>query len=191
MKTIIPSGVLGGLALFVWSFIAHLPPIGTAGERTVLPEQGDVLLRTMTGVLRERAIYVLPGMGEDKQAWLARFEQGPAAIVAYNPRPAEQAVGGRPFATWILIELATAILSGLLGAIVATSLARTLGYWSRVLVLASIGLIATIDIDASYWNWFAFPTSFLFAQLVDHVGGWFVAGLVMAWITRADGPARS
>ena len=73
---------------------------------------------------------------------------------------------------------------GLVGALIAANLSSALGYWPRVLLLAAIGALATIDIDASYWNWYAFPTPFLLAQFLDHVGGWFLAGLVLARICR-------
>jgi hypothetical protein len=190
MKRTLLAGLLGGLALFGWSFVAHLPPIGTAGERAVSPEQGDVVLNAMTSAMPDRAIYVLPGLEADQHTWLAKFERGPAAVVAYNPHPADQVLPGGPFVTWMLIEFVTALIDGLLGATLAARLAGTLGYWPRVFVVASVGLIATIDIDVSYWNWYAFPTSFLLAQFFDHVGGWFMAGLVMARMTGPAGTGR-
>jgi len=182
-KQTVVSGILGGFILFAWSFLAHLPPIGTAGERTVSPSQGDDVLNAMRRSMTKRSIYILPGMdvaSKDQSAWLAKFEAGPAAVVAYNPHPAEQALGGAPFATWMLIELVSDILAALIGAVVASCLSPRLGYWPRVLLLASIGLLAVIDIDVSYWNWWAFPTTYLLAQCVDHVGGWFAAGLLLA-----------
>jgi hypothetical protein len=187
MSRIIIGGVLGGLVLFVWGAIAHLPPVGTAGERSLSPQEGDAVLGGMRGSMKERALYVLPGM-EEKQAWLAKFEAGPAAVVAYNPHPAEQAFAGSPFASWMLIELVADLIAGIMGAVIAANLSSALRFWPRVLVLASIGLIATVDIDVSYWNWFAFPTNYLLAQFVDHGGGWLMAGLVLARIKPAAPP---
>jgi len=172
MKKILLGALLGGLALFVWSFLAHLPPIGTLGERVLPVAQEDDVLRTTRGAMLERAIYILPGVTEERKGSMAKFEAGPAAVIAYNPHPA-------PFATFFLTELACDFLAALFGAIIAANLSSALRYWPRVLVLTAIGLLATIDIDASYWNWYAFPTSYLLAQFVDHVGGWFVAGLVI------------
>ena len=62
-----------------------------------------------------------------------------------------------------------------------------LGFWRRAFLMATIGLVATIDIDGSYWNWYGFPTSYLLAQFVDHVGGWFLAGLVFSALRRDGG----
>jgi hypothetical protein len=176
MHKIIVGGLVGGITLYAWSFIAHLPPIGTAGERTLSVKQSDAVLGAMRSVMRERAVYVLPPFTEG----IAKFEAGPAAVIAYNPRPAEHAVAGSPMATWFGTEMIADFAAAFLGAVIAAGLSSKLGYWRRVLILGAVGLLATIDIDVGYWNWYAFPTSYLAAQFVDHVGGWFVTGMVLA-----------
>jgi hypothetical protein len=161
MRKVIIGGLLGGITLFVWSFIAHLPPLGTAGERALSAAPNDPLLSAM----HERAVYIL--LPKD----------GPSAVIAYNPHPAHNA------ASWFGIELLADFAAAFLGAALAAGLSTSLGYWRRVLLLAAVGLIATIDIDVGYWNWYSFPTSYLAAQFVDHVGGWFVTGMVLARVT--------
>ena len=156
MRKIIIGGLAGGLTLYVWSFIAHLPPIGTAGERKLPPQ----VLAAMQPGLHERAVYIAP-----------------TAVVAYNPHPA-------PIASFFIIELIAAFASAFLGAVIAASLAGS--YWRRVLVLAAIGLVGTIDIEAGYWNWYGYPLSYLGAQPVDHAGGWLVTGMVLARATPRE-----
>jgi hypothetical protein len=175
MKKIVLGGIVGGFALFVWSFIAHMPPLGTAGERVVASAREPALLTALGGSMRERAIYMLPGTS------------GPAAVVAFSPRPADRAWLGSSFATWISIEFLTDMAAGFLGAVIAACLSSGLGFWQRAFLMATIGLVATIDIDGSYWNWYGFPTSYLLAQFVDHVGGWFLAGLVFSALRRDGG----
>jgi hypothetical protein len=191
MKRIIPGGILGGLVLFVWSAIAHIPPIGTAGERIVASAKEPVVLQAIGESMTERAIYMLPGLDSrrpltaaEKQTWASRFERGPAAVVAFSPRPADRAWAGSSFATFFINEFLGALALGFLGAVIAVSLSGAFGLWPRALVLAAVGLIATIDVDVSYWNWYGFPTSYLFAQFFDHVVGWFLAGLVLARVCR-------
>jgi hypothetical protein len=190
MRRITAGGLLGGLVLFTWSFIAHLPPVGTAGYGSVLASQETPVLSVLGGAMTGRAIYFLPRLDlsdpltpEAQQAWIRKYETGPAALVIYNPHPGARAFAGSVFASQIAIEFVTAILSGLLGAAIAWHLSAT-AYWARVLLVAAIGLIGTIDIDASYWNWYGFPTLFLLAQLVDHGLGWLFAGLVLARVSR-------
>jgi len=120
----------------------------------------------MQPVLHERAVYIAPPFA------------GPSAVVAYDPHPTQKIFA------WFGIELMADLAAALLGAVIAASLSPTLGYWRRVLILAAIGLLATIDIDAGYWNWYGYPTSYLAAQFVDHMGGWFVTGLVLARVSR-------
>jgi hypothetical protein len=162
MRKIIIGGLLGGVTLFVWSFIAHLPPLGTAGERK-LPAP---VLAAMQPVLQERAVYISPPLA------------APSAVVAYDPHPAKNVFA------WFGIELLADFAAAFLGAMIAVSLSPTLGHWQRALILAAVGLLATIDIDLGYWNWYAYPTSYLAAQFVDHVGGWFVTGKVLARVSR-------
>lgn len=178
MKKIILGGTLGGLVLFVWSAIAHLPPIGTAGERIVAASREAEVLKALSGSMSERALYMLPGLDPKK------YEAGPAAVVAFNPRPADRAWAGSFFKTVFVNEFLFDILAGLFGATIAAGLSGALGFWRRVFLLTTIGLIAILDIDGSYWNWYGFPTSFFLAQCVDHIGGWFFAGLVMARVCR-------
>jgi hypothetical protein len=172
MKKIILGGIAGGFVLFVWSVIAHMPPLGTAGERVVASAREPVVLTALGGSMPERAIYILPGTS------------GPAAVVAFSPRPADRAWLGSSFATWISIEFLSDMAAGFFGALIAASLSSGLGFWQRAFLMATIGLVATIDIDGSYWNWYGFPTSYLLAQFVDHVGGWFLAGLVFSALRR-------
>jgi len=156
MKKIAIGGVTGGLILFVWSFIAHLPPVGTAGEHLLASKP---LLREMSASMHERGVYVLL----------------PNAVVAYNPHPAG-------FPTWILLEFLGSLLGALLGAFIATNL--TGGYWRRVFSIAAIGIIAVIVVDGGYWNWFGFPTTYFLAQFVDHGIGWLLTGMALARICR-------
>ncbi|MDQ6801056.1 MAG: hypothetical protein M3041_09490 [Acidobacteriota bacterium] len=189
MKKIVFGGIAGGLVLFVWSAIAHMPPLGTAGERVVASDRELAILAALGGSMPERAIYILPGTSgaataAQQQEWATRFARGPAAVVAFNPRPADRAWLGSNFATWICIEFVSDMVAGFVGALIAASLSSGLGFWRRALLMATIGLVATIDIDGSYWNWYGFPTSYLLAQFVDHAGGWFLAGLVFARVRR-------
>ena len=191
MKRIMFGGLLGGFVLFAWSFIAHLPPVGDAGYRLVRADREDALITALRSTMLERAIYVLPRIDsrhpmttEAQQAWIVKYDTGPAAVVVYDPHPGARSLAGSVFAGQIIIELTTAILAALIGAAIALHLSATLGYWPRVCLVWAIGILATIDIDASYWSWYGYPTSFLLAQFVDHGGGWLLAGLVIARVCR-------
>jgi hypothetical protein len=188
-KQLALGGLLGGLTLFVWSFLAHMPPVGTMGYGSVSAEKEAPVLAALAAAMDRRAIYVLPRVDmhatpEAQRDWTARYQAGPSAVVLVDPHPGRRAVAGSVFVGQIIAELLTAILSATLGAAIALGLSSPLNYWPRVLLLAAIGVIATIDVDASYWSWYGIPTAFLVAQFVDHLGGWLLAGLVLARICR-------
>src|SRR5207253_8175104 len=51
MKQIVLGWILGGLVLFVWSVIAHMPPLGTAGERVVDSAQEPAVLNALRSAM--------------------------------------------------------------------------------------------------------------------------------------------
>jgi hypothetical protein len=71
-----------------------------------------------------------------------------------------------------------------MGALVVFHLPAAVGYGKRVLLVGAIGILVFLDVDASYWNWYGFPTSYALVQLTDHTVGWLLAGLVLARICR-------
>lgn len=181
------AGILGGIVMFLWGFLSHVVlPLGGVGLRSMPPSQEAAVVEAMRGAMSERALYFFPGMdmtrkptAEEEEAWKAKFRAGPAGIVAYDPRPGEP-MSPRQLGT----ELAANVLAVLLAAVLIMNVAGSAGYGRRVLLVAVIGLITTFDVDVSQWNWYGFPTNYLLAQLVDHVAGWLVAGLVVARVCR-------
>ena len=96
-KKIVISGVLAGLAMFIWSAIAHmLLPIGEMGIKTIPNE--DAVIAAMKANITEDGFYFIPGEGmahaktlpKDQQeaameAWQKKYEAGPRAILVYHP----------------------------------------------------------------------------------------------------------
>jgi hypothetical protein len=58
------------------------------------------------------------------------------------------------------------------------------GYLPRVLFVGLMGLLPTLQVDIPQWNWYGFPTMFCAAQLVVHLVGFLVAGLVVAKVVN-------
>src|SRR5262249_26201409 len=101
---------------------------------------------------------------------------GPTALMVVHPH-------GQPAINAQL--LGVELLADVLAAAVAAWAATFAGTYARRLALVtSFGLAAWFSIEVSYWNWYGFPGTYALAQLVDQVGGFFAAGLVVAWIVR-------
>ena len=186
MKNAVVGGLLGGIVLFVWGAVSHMAlPIGEAGVRSMPPAQEPAVLGEFRGALKERALYVFPGMARDHQptdeeqrAWAEKYKSG-YGIVTYDPAPGEFS-----FPAHLITEFASNTAAAILAAVVLGWLAASAGYGQRVLAATLIGLIMGLDVDVSQWNWYAFPTPYVLAQLADHAIGWTLAGLVLARFTR-------
>jgi len=176
MKRILLAGVLGGLAAFLWSAFSHMAlPLGETGVRS-LPAETEVL-GSLRGSVPEAGLYIFPSPAdtspEGQAQWMEKHRTGPVGLLVYRP------VGGEfNFPRYLVTELLTNILAA---ALAAFFLARIFGgYLQRALLVAMLGLFAWLSISVSYWNWYDFPASFILAEGIDQVVGWFVAGLVIA-----------
>lgn len=188
MKRIVVAGLLGGVAMFLASAFTHMVlPLGEAGIRS-LDNEASVLAVLRENV-REPGFYLFPGMSpssgpEQQKEWEQRYRQGPIGVLVYQP-------GGRqPMSP---SQLGTELLSNILiGVIAAWLLAQThlVSYLSRAAFVAALGLTASLAIDISHWNWYAFPATFTLASMADQVISFGAAGLVLAAVGKATRGAQ-
>lgn len=175
------SGIIGGVVIFIWSFISHmLLPLGEAGIKT-LPNE-DAVIAALRDNVKAPSIYLFPGfmssgMTEAQQAeYNQKREQGPVGFLVYQP-------GGSPimFPQRLMIELITNIISAIIAAfLLSQALGKLTGLGGRVLFVTLLGAVPFFVIDASYWNWYDFPMKYVLAQLTDQVVGFALAGVAMA-----------
>jgi hypothetical protein len=191
MKKVILGGVLAGVVLFLWGGFSHaVLPLGEVGVKSLPTDKEAAVLEALSGAVSERAVYFYPGIDmkaatpEQQEAWSQKYAAGPGGIIVFDPHPGEHGASGMGGGTQLATEALTNILAALLAAWILSHLAPGLSFGKRALLAASLGLLITLDVDASYWNWYGFPTNYLFAQLADHVAGWSLAGLVLARFTR-------
>ena len=52
----------------------------------------------------------------------------------------------------------------------------------------SLGLLAAITTNISYWNWYGFPGSYTAAYLTIEVVGYLVVGILAALIMKSSAP---
>jgi hypothetical protein len=190
MKKVLVGGLLAGSVLFVWGWLSHeVLPLGEAGLRSV-PQAGEAAIAAaLRGSLRERALYILPGMDrsqmghpEARKAWLDRYLAGPSGVLAVDPNPGSHTAASTYMVEVFGKELASNLLAGFPGALLFAHLPASIGFKKRVALAAALGLFATLEVEAGYWNWFGFPTEYFLAQVADHTIGWLLAGTVLAWV---------
>lgn len=111
---------------------------------------------------------------------MRKWEQGPSGFLVFHPN-------GMPgmSAKTLFIELASNIAAALIAAyLLAQALVSLPGLGSRVLFVTLIGVIPFLAISVSYWNWYGFPASFTFGELIEQGVGFALAGVAMAMIMK-------
>ncbi len=188
------AALLGGIAMFIWSSIAHMAlPLGEAGLRDVPNES---LLRSLqTQIGSEAGLYLLPGFGlgpnptcaqkrEAMKHYEERAQRYPSGLLMYFP------AGGRPMimGKWLSVEFATEFFETLL-VVFLLSLTRLVSFGGRVGFFLVAGILAAIATNISYWNWYGFPATYTAAYIFTQLVGFLCAGLVAALVLKNWRPA--
>jgi len=187
MKSIVIGGVLGGLVMFFWGFVAHmLLPLGEVGMvEAPLPQQEAVIATLKDNLQQGAGVYIVPmemaAMGDkDKAAAFgARALANPYAFIVYQPQGTDVM---NQMGSNLGIEWATNTLSALLAAFLVSFAA--VGFGKRVLLVLVAGVFGWVTNAVPMWNWYRFPADFTGAALVEQGVGWLLAGLAIAWALK-------
>jgi len=189
------AAFLGALAMFLWSFVAHMfTPLGEAG---IDPMPGaDAVSSSLTSSMGDKAgMYVFPtgGLTPDspRQEHAAAMEKimeemktKPSGLLIYKP-----AGTTFNFPKALAIEFGIEFLEAL---IVVYLLSQTVlaTFGGRVMFVTVAGLLAAIATQPSLWNWYGFNGTYTLANIVMEVIGFLCAGIVIALVTK-NTPASS
>ena len=191
---ILHAGVLGGIAMFVWTSIAHMAlPLGEAGINEIPNE--SVILGAMQGSMGDKTgLYIFPGLGvgknatrEEKNEAMKQMQQriaaNPSGILMYHP-PGRQFAFGKSLA----VEFSTEVLQAIL---VVWLLAQTRigSFAGRVGFVLIAGILAAITTNVSYWNWYGFPGVYTASYMLIEIVGFLFVGVIAALILRKRSPA--
>lgn len=190
------AAILGGLAFFAWSAVAHMfTGLGSVGLQEIPNEQ--TVVASMKTNLPASGFYVFPGWGlppdasqSQKMAVMqsegmqAKIKAGPTGILIYK------ATGGGVTSGPLIIELVTNIFQVLLAVLLLgqTRIVNFVGRW-RFITIA--GVLASISTNVSYWNWYGFPANYTLAYICVTAMGFVFAGLVAAAMVKPVQEARA
>jgi hypothetical protein len=183
---ILLAGILGGIAMFIWTTIAHLAlPLGEAGIREI-PNESAVLDAMQNNIGAQTGLYIFPGMGVGKNATrqerneamkqvAAKAASGPSGLLMYHPT--------RPFNIGKLmgVEFATELVEAILGVFLLAQ-AGIASFAGRVGFVFVIGILAAIATNVSYWNWYGFPGVYVASYMLITVIGFLCVGIVAALV---------
>jgi hypothetical protein len=196
MKRIVLAGILGGLTLFVWTFVAHqFLGLGEMGVGEIPNEA--VVLNAMRGAIPEAGFYIFPGVGLGPKATMAerkaampeymkKYEQSPHGVLVYHP-----ASGPFNYGAALGRQFALQVLQALLAAWLVSSAASGRGYSARVGIVVVAGVLAAIGTNIEYWNWYAFPGNYTAGYMTTQIVGFVLAGFVIAALVKNETAARS
>lgn len=184
---IILAGVLGGIAMFIWTSIAHMAlPLGEAGIQEI-PNEQAVLAAMQTNIGDKPGLYIFPGPGlgpnatqQEKHEAMKHMEEkiatNPSGILMYHPTGRTLAMG-----KWLGTEFATELLESILAVflLAQTGLAS---FGARLGFVTVAGILAAIATNVSYWNWYGFPTVYTAAYMLIQVVGFICIGIVAALV---------
>lgn len=181
------AGVLGGLAFWGWSAVAHmLLPLGEAGVKEMPDEQ--TITASIKAGLPHRGLYIFPGTGlpptatqSEKNAAMKTIYQkmatGPSGLLVYHP------TRDASFIRMLLTELGTNIVQMLL-AVFLLSQTRLSGFAARWWFVTMAGILAAISTNISYWNWYGFPRLYTLSYTATILIGFVVAGVIAAAMVK-------
>ena len=184
------AGVLGAIAMFAWTSIAHMAlPLGEAGVQNTMND--DALLSEMKSTVKNTdGLYIYPSMGLPPDAthaqqsaamekYAEKLEKNPSGFFIFHP------AGSRPMnmGKFLTVEFVTELCEALIAVwLLAQSRLTTFG--GRVCFVAAVGIIAAIATNVSYWNWWGFPTIYTAAYITIKFVGYFLVGIVAAIMFR-------
>jgi hypothetical protein len=183
---IILAGILGGVAMFIWSFVAHeFLSIGELGVREI-PNEDAVTAVIESNLADKIGFYIFPGPGfspgatkEQKEEGMKKAEQkmaaGAAGVLIYHPKRVFN------FPKRLGIEFATEVLEALL-AVFLLAQTNIVSFVGRVGFVLTAGILAAITTNVPYWNWYGFPRIYTFGYMLTQIVGFLCVGIVAALV---------
>ena len=180
------AGILGGIVMFIWNFVAHdLLPLGEMGVR-LIPNEDAVTSVLQTNLGDNSGFYVFPSggltpgaTGEQKKAAMKKAEEqmaaGAGGVLVYRPKRIFN------FPKRLGIEFVTEVIESLLAVFL---LAQTgiRGFGGKVGFVFTTGILASIVTNVPYANWYGFPKDFTLGQMIIQIVGFLLVGVVAALV---------
>lgn len=187
---ILIAGILGAVAMYIWSTIAHVAtPLATMGVSHLNHEQ-PVMDAVRTDLGSKSGFYLYPwseDMSADgMKAQQAKLDANGMGLLVYRAPGTASVSMGKPMIHEFINELVQVLIATWLLAQSAVA-----GYARRTIFVTAIGVCVGIGTNVSYHIWYGFPADYTLANIVMQVVGYLVAGLVIAGVLRKNGTASA
>ncbi|MEQ1754207.1 MAG: hypothetical protein ABL973_08730 [Micropepsaceae bacterium] len=180
---ILIAGILGGIAMFAWTSIAHMAtPLGWIGF-SELQEEASVLPALETAAGSKPGLYIFPwmdpGTPDAEKAYSEKVKTTPSGLLLFRPAGA----GLTMTPAMLGVEFAKEATQALIAAFLL-SMTTIAAFAMRVSFVALIHVSAAIATNVSYWNWYGYPLDYTGAQIVIEVVSGLAAGVVIALMIK-------
>ena len=181
------AGILGGIAMFIWNFIAHdMLPLGHMGMRG-MPNESQVVDALKSNLSADyKGLYLFPWVDpkaprEERQKVMETMGSVPSGMLMYHPARTFS------FGKLVGVEFGTEVLEASLAVFLVSS-TRLLTAGSRILFITIVGVVAAMATNVPYWNWYGFPKSYTLSYMFMQIVGFFLVGVVSAFVLRNRDP---
>jgi hypothetical protein len=187
-KRVIVAGIVGGIAMFLWSSVAHVAlPLGETGVSTVTHNEDALLVSLHSSLGDQHGLYLFPAGGNSTDAagmqqYAQKIASGPSGMIVYHPSGAQALAPGQ-----LVTEFLSETLAGLIVAFLLSQM-RSERFGSRLGITVVLGVFGALSTNISYWNWYGFPLSYTLAYMSIQIAGFIVAGAVAAAILKRRVP---
>jgi hypothetical protein len=185
---ILLAGILGGVVMFIWNFVAHtVLPIGESGVSPI-PNEDAVTSALQSSLGDNSGFYIFPSGGmtpgqtkEQKEAAMKKAEEqmatGASGVLIYRPKRVFN------FPKRLGIEFVTEVVEALL-AVFLLAQTRITSFGGKVGFILTAGILAAIATNIPYANWYGFPKPFTLAQMCIMGVNFLLVGIVAGLIMR-------
>jgi hypothetical protein len=179
------AGILGGIVMFIWSWIGHdLLPLGHAGISELPNEQA--VRDAMTANLPTDGLYLFPMPKLDPNATfkersdamneaMKKAAEGPSGLLMYHPTRKFD------FAKLLGTEFGAEVVEALILVWLVAQIGIS-GFGRRVGFALVAGIFASLVTNIPYWNFYGFPTAYTAAYMSIQVVGFLLVGIMAALI---------
>jgi hypothetical protein len=176
---ILVAGLLGAIAMFVWTSIAHMATSLASAGISKMANEPAVLSAMQKGVGGKAGFYFFPWVAPDDPQMMTKaaalMKTNPSGILIYQPPGASTDMTPMLIKEFVK-EFAQSLIAALL-----LSMTMIAGFFRRTLFVTLVGGFAVLGTDLSYMIWYGFPLTYTLAVMTIELVGTFAAGLVIAW----------
>lgn len=184
-KNHLKAAILGGLIIFVWSFVSWMVFPWHKQCLQKFTNQSEVA-RVIQDNAPTSGVYVLPNTfgynektsHEEMHKAEMMMENGPFMFATVMPNGAGK-MSARPFIFSLIIQVIGAFI-----AIWMLMQTKGLNYKKSVCFITLFGLGVAVLGQLPEWNWWGFAGAYVLVNMADLVIGWFLAGLAIAKLIK-------